>query len=333
MKQFSLLAVGLGLILPSSFISCLIIAAYETTIEHTPLRVALEDYWTGPQSQFTHAGVVDMVGNSSIDLAGNAETQALRNYATNKDLRIIYTIVEVFYRIVANRQNVASAQDLRGKKIGTMLNTSAQYFIQQLLANEGLSETDYTIVAGDLCNAEPCGNGTLPYMLVNGEISAIGYWEPTIELAARELGDDAIIFEDPSAYREIYNLHTTTEKLQDPTTRAEIVDFVRALHQAQHLYTTDPESVLPRITNATDVPEDILEAVWHDHNWNTTLTPNMLSILVKEDQWLAGLMGRDPMTEEELAPLIDSSILDEALGLHNGTGPCSRHSRSAKRQS
>ena len=84
------------------------------------------------------------------------------------------------------------------------------------------------------------------------------------------------------------------------------------------LFTTDPESVRPRITNATNVPVDILEAVWHNHNWNTTLTPNMLSILVKEDQWVAGLTGRAPMTEEELADLIDSSILEEALG-HRGS--------------
>jgi len=326
MKQSSLLTAGLGLILPSSFVSGLIIAAYETTIEHTPLRIALDDYWTGPASQFVHAGIVDMVGNSSIDLAGNAETQALRNFADHRDLRIIYTVVEVAYRLVANRQSVSAPEDLKGKTIGTMLSTSAQYFIEKLLAKAGLSEDDYTIVAGDLCNAEPCGNGTLPYMLLNGEIDAIGYWEPTIELAARELGDDAILFEDPSAYREIYNLHTTAAKLEDPVIRADIVEFVRALHKAQQLYVTDPESVLPRITAATNVPVDILESVWEEHNWNATLTPNMLGILVEEDKWMAGVLGRDPLSEEELAPLIDSSVLAEALG----TGPCVRRSRSAK---
>lgn len=330
MKQSALLRTGLGLALLCSPISCLTIAAYETTIEHTPLRVALEDYWTGPQSQVIHAGVVDLVGNSSIDLAGNAETQALRNYADHKDLRIIYTIVEVLYRLVANKQNISSPKDLKGKKIGTMPSTSAQYFVQRLLANAGLTEADYTIVSGGMCTAEPCGNGTLPYMLVNGEIDAIGFWEPIVELAVRALGDDAITFEDPSAYREIYNLHTTAAKLEDPAIRAEIVEFVRALHKAQQLFIADPESVRPRITNATGVQVDILESVWHDHNWNTTLTPNMLDILVEEDKWMAGLLERDPMTEEELAALIDSSVLEEALGHDNGTAPCTKRSLSSR---
>lgn len=56
-----------------------------------------------------------------LDLAGNAETQALRQFANHKNLRVIYTMADVAYRVVGSRKaGVAALADPRGKKIGSM---------------------------------------------------------------------------------------------------------------------------------------------------------------------------------------------------------------------
>ncbi|MAD83711.1 MAG: hypothetical protein CL912_12185 [Deltaproteobacteria bacterium] len=65
---------------------------------------------------------------------------------------------------------------------------------------------------------------------------AVGMWEPTVELSAQALGANAIIFQDRSVYREVFNLYTTTEKLTDAATRKNIVAFVRALTQAEKVF-------------------------------------------------------------------------------------------------
>lgn len=138
-------------------------------------------------------------------------------YATHKDLRIIYTVCEVYYRIVANKKagsGIATLKDLKGKKIGTFTGTSAAYFVQKYLATVGLGASDYTMVFGNVCTAAPCGAGTFPYMLAHGTIDAVGIWEPSGELSAEALGNNSIIFQDRSVYREIFNLHSTAEKLK-----------------------------------------------------------------------------------------------------------------------
>lgn len=61
----------------------------------------------------------------------------------------------------------------------------------------------------------PCGRNTLPSRLANGTIDAIALWEPTLQIGIDMIGDDAIIFQDRELYREILNLQSTAEKLED----------------------------------------------------------------------------------------------------------------------
>jgi hypothetical protein len=223
----------LGLVLLHSIFlgSSLKIASALNTIEYTPELIASKQFYTGTPS-FVNGGVANIVSDTSIDLAANAETQALREYAvstrphrphtflpirnpssgllaqTHKNLRIIYTVVEVAYRLVANKKGITTLADLKGKKIGTFPSTSAAYFVEKLLASAGLKTSDYTVVSGNVCSAVPCGAGSLPYMLQYGSIDAIGMWEPTVQLAIDAIGESNLaIFQNKTIYREIFNLH------------------------------------------------------------------------------------------------------------------------------
>ncbi|KAE8444814.1 hypothetical protein EG329_014168 [Mollisiaceae sp. DMI_Dod_QoI] len=314
MGQLSVL-VGLALFL--SYASALKIASALNTIEYTPELIASQDYWNGSTVSIVNGGVANIVSDTTVDLAANAETQALRQFSTHKNLRIIYTVAEVYYRIVANKKNISSVKDLKGKKIGTFPGTSAGYFVEKYLASVGLKEGDYTTVFGNVCNAAPCGAGTFPYMLQHGSIDAVGMWEPSVELAIQALGSDAIILQDRSVYREIFNLHSTTQKLSDPATRKSIVSFLRALSQAEKVFVDTPEKIWPRVATALNMNATILKDVWPVHSFNGSLTgglpSDLLSVLVAEDQWVAQQDKRTAMSQSDLSALIDDSVLKEAM--------------------
>ena len=126
------------LIFWSSIVSGLKIAS-TSWVEYTPELVASKQFYNGTVSFVANGGVANLVSDTSVDLASNAETQALRQYATHKDVRIIYTVVEVAYRLVANKKGVASLADLKGKKIGTFPSSSAAYFVEKMLASVGVT--------------------------------------------------------------------------------------------------------------------------------------------------------------------------------------------------
>jgi len=283
------------------------------SIEFTPALVAAEDFYPG-KATVGSGGIVTLLQDSDVDLGTNAETQTLRQSVMYPNLRIIFTVTETFYRIVANRESgIETLEDLAGKRIASINNTSAAYFIYKYLGTVGV--TNYTIVSGGICMATPCGANTLPGLVANGQADAIALWEPSTEIAAQELGDDAVIFQDRTLYREIVNLHSTAEKLADPEKRRAIVEFVRSLIKAQELFRTNPEAVYPRIVDAIGIQQPVLEAAWHDERYGGELVPDILDVLEEEEPWVAAQTNRTPRTREQLATLVDDSIAREALGL------------------
>lgn len=246
----------------------------------------------------------------SADLAAQSETQALRASLANPDLRIIMTISEGLYRIVGRRSaGIASIEDLRGKRIAVFERTSAAYFLDQLLARAGIAPDEVIRVPLRPREMEPA--------LSAHEVDAIAIWEPESVRAEMALGDDAITFSDPKLYRELYNLNTTAEALNDPACRARIVDFVRRLISAAHVATEEPSKIWPLLAESSGYPVALIGASWRHHRFPADIPSDILDLLVEEEKWLAAQANRQPRSREQLATLIDRSVLREALALEH----------------
>ncbi len=275
------------------------------SIEFTPVLVAAESFYGGTASVGS-GGIVTLLSDSSVDLGSNAETQSLRQSVDHPNLRIIFTVTETFYRIVASRSaGVMKLADLKGKSLATISNTSAAYYVDKMMRTVGLTDKDLTIVAGSAT--------TLPNLLANGTVAAVTLWEPSPQVAMDRIGSDAIEFQDRSVYREIVNLHSTAETLAKPEKRRGIVAFVRALIEAQRQFREQPDKAKPRVVKALSMDAALLDKVWHNEQWLGTLVPDILDVLVEEDVWVAAQTGRTPRTRAQLTPLVDDSIMKEAL--------------------
>ncbi|OAA56298.1 NMT1/THI5-like protein [Niveomyces insectorum RCEF 264] len=318
----SLLLAATGAAVPAAAI--LRIASALSVIEYTPELWAIQHAAANGSSSATplativNGGVASIVSDTSIDLASNAETQALRQFATHKNLRIIYTVAEVAYRLVA-KKSITTLADLKGKRVGTIPGTSAAYFVERLLREAGgLAPSDYTVVNGGFCSSAPCGAGSLPYMLAHGTIDAAGMWEPTMQLVIEAAGgaDAVTIFQNGSVYSEVFNLHSTAEKLADPTTRAAIVEFLRVLDTAEQQFAHPTDAVYTLVAGAVSGLRNnasLVRAVWPVHTWTGDLhADRVLDVLTAEDAWVARTDRRAALDRTALTTLIDASVLAEA---------------------
>ncbi|MGE5720921.1 MAG: ABC transporter substrate-binding protein [Sphingomonadales bacterium] len=252
-------------------------------------------------------GVANLIGTDRIaDVATNAETQALRQSVKRPDIRIIMTLVEGHYRIVARRSaGIGSLADLKGKRIATLRATSADYFLARMLGRAGLTEADVTVVnMTRLQNVAPA--------IAKHEIDAVAIWEPFSENAVRALGSDAVEFGGEGTYRELFNLNTTAGALADPLKRREIVALMRAIMAASEELKRNPAEGQALVARSGGYAIEEVARSWPHHGYVASFADDMLDVLAEEEIWLAAQEGRRPRSREELAPLIDRSVYEEA---------------------
>jgi NitT/TauT family transport system substrate-binding protein len=246
------------------------------------------------------------------DVATNSETQALRASVAHPDLRFIFTVAECPYRIVARRSaGVSRLADLRGKRVGTQVESSAAYFLDCMLRTAGLTGEDVISVPFMAKTEAPLT--LIPEALKNGRIDAVALWEPQVQRAKLAIEDDAIEFRDPAVYTEKFNLCTTQANLENPPLRQRIVAFVRALIAAAQSLNNEPEVGWRLVAQAAGLDIGTVSSAWPYLNYPGTLASDLLDIFERQDVWIARVQGRAPRSRAALSRLIDSSVLREAL--------------------
>lgn len=281
-------------------------------IELSPVVLAARSFY--PEALSVGEGGITRITAGEADLATNAETQLLRESLVNPDLRIIMTVTESFYRLVGRRSaGIETLADLKGKRVMLPRRTSANYFLVAMLETVGLTEEDVELVPLPRADDVKTSLDLMSDALRNGEADVISIWEPEPEDAIRQLGDDAIVFQDRNVYREVFNLHATATALADPDQRRSIVAFVRAVADATAALQENPEAYWSEIGSVIGYTERQMADGWPEMEFPVRIVPDMLDVLETEEVWVAKERDRAPRSREELARFIDTSVVEEAL--------------------
>jgi NitT/TauT family transport system substrate-binding protein len=289
-------------------------------LEIAPVLLAIDQLYAGA-TVLTHGSVMALWGEASdlaslrssgqADIALNSETQALRASVDHPDLRFIFTVAECPYRIVARRSaGIARLADLRGKRVGTQIESSAEFFLDAMLRTAGLTAQDVVRVPFMARTEAPLS--MLPEALRSGRIDAVAMWEPQLQRAKVAVGDDAIEFYDPAVYAEKFNLCTTQANLDDPAMRSRIVAFVRALIAATLRLKVEPEIGWRLVARTAELDLDTVRGSWPYFNYPGTLAADLAEVFARQEPWIAGTQKRAPRERAALARLIDDSVLREA---------------------
>jgi len=275
-----------------------------TTMELSPLLVAADGIYPGKISVIN--GGIPAIMDGSVDVATNAETQLLRQSVDDPDLRVIFTVAESFYRIVARRSaGVRTVADLKGKRITTPRNTSAHYFLVKMLATAKLSESDVTLV-----DVTPVTD--MSTALKDGRVDAIAMWEPEAERAIAAVGRDAVVLQDRRVYRELFNLNTSAKVLADPDKRRAIVELLRSLIASSDRLQRSPREFWPLISSKLSYSPELIAKCWPNLRYAGGLADDLLDVMEIEERWVAQERSRNPRSRTQLARLTDRSLLDEA---------------------
>jgi NitT/TauT family transport system substrate-binding protein len=214
-----------------------------------------------------------------------------------------------------NQNNISALLfALRGvKRVMLPRNTSAHYYLVAMLRTVGLTEEDVEILPLPPAEGDQSGMDRMSDALLAGDADAIAIWEPEPADAIRQLGDDAIVFQDRSVYREVFNLHARAADLADPDKRRSIVAFVRAVVQASDALEADPQAYWQHVSDITGFSVEEIAAGWPELRFPVQIIPDMLDVLEVEEAWVAKERDRQPRSRADLERFIDRSVVAEAL--------------------
>lgn len=237
-----------------------------------------------------------------VDVATAAATPIVLQSLRTKEFVVIgqfvqFTSVELLTR---TDTKIRTPSDLRGRRVGVMAGTSAQYFLETLLADSGIASADVEKVetpAGQAVDA-----------LVRGQVDAIAAFVPAGYYTRAALGDRAYsIPYDKVRYRESFQFVTRRDF---PKVRAVAAQgLLRATVRAIAWTRSNRAEAIAIVTRRSKLDEKIVAELWDQYRLSLDLDQGLLGSLESQARWAIGKgLGR-PGEMPNYLDFIDTSAL------------------------
>lgn len=177
--------------------------------------------------------------------------------------------------IVRQDRGIRSAADLKGKRIGTLIGTTGQYFTESVLLYSGLNVADVTIV--------PLDPSDVIGPLQRGEIDAAGLFEPYGREALRRLHTQARILPMPELISTTFNLVSVPSAAG--ASDDDILKLLRAIQRANQLIRDNPEQARKIVAAALKIDPLTLAESWDDYDFRLLLGQPLVTTLEAQARW------------------------------------------------
>lgn len=234
------------------------------------LHVTLKNYAAGIDA-------MNAALNGKTDFGTVADTPLAFAGLQGKRISIIATIGDSrnYVKIAARKdRNISGPEDLQGKTIGVMSNTSSEYFIYSFLNFNGIKKESVRIV--DI-KAENIADA-----IARGDIDAVAIWEPYLSLLEKRLGTNAIILENNYIYQLYWNIVAARDYVRrNPET---IRRLLAALIQATEYIAVNP--VESREITARNIGKERIAL--DDYFFDVYLDQSLIVNLENQARWAIG---------------------------------------------
>ena len=208
-------------------------------------------------------------------------------------------------KLVARRSaGIAAPADLRGRRIGTVAGTSAQYFLDTWLLYHGIDARETTLA--------PMAPERLADALARREVDAVAVWEPHASEARTALAGDEAALPSPRVYTQHFTLIGTRDALA--ARPAALHQLLLALARAQALVAARPQEARAILSARLQLAPERAEAQLREHDFRLRLDQTLVVTMDNQARWAVHAGLAEPRRSPgNLLRAIEPSLLARAV--------------------
>lgn len=219
------------------------------------------------------------------DFATVAETPIMLAIMNGEKISIIATIQTSSKNnaIIARKDRISTPSDLKGKKIAATFGTISEFYMDGILAMNGISKSDMEVI-----NLKPAA---MYAALANGDIDAASTWNPPLMDMQKKLGARGITFYNEDMYAQSISVVAKQEYIK--ANPEKVRKLLRALVSAEAFIRKNPAEAQRNVADFNHMDVEMIREMWGGNNYQIALDQSLILALEDESGWAIsrGLTG------------------------------------------
>ncbi len=235
------------------------------------LSVTVRSYDTG-------ASAFNELLKGGVDIAIPAEYPLIGAAFKGEKVRAIASIdkVSYFYLIGRKDRGIQEISHLKGKKIGVVRKTIAEFFLARFLNLNGLRIEQVTLV-----EVSPSGSADA---IIRGDVDAILSRPPYVSPMEERLGANAVIWPAQSGQALYAILIGRNDWIEGhPET---IKRLLRSLDQAEEYLISHPAEARAILQKKLKLTEPNVTKVWSENQFSLSLDQSLITAMEDQARWM-----------------------------------------------
>lgn len=248
-----------------------LIASEKAYFKAEGLEVTLQSHASGQTA-------LNSVMAANAGLATVADTPLVIAAVLGRPVLIVATVASQIsdHGIIARKDSgIATAADLRGKRVGLTSGTSAHFMFDTFLLHHKMSPAQVHIT-----NLKP---DELPHALLSGKVDVVATWSTYLDPLEQALGENGVRFSGGEISQYTFNLAGPADYIKaNPEVMKKVL---RALDRAQRFVSEQPAQANTIIAGAVGVERMALDTMLPRYRLRLGLEQGLLTLLEDQSRW------------------------------------------------